>query len=433
MQLALFATFSSLVVSTTHYFSGDPVVAAARWPMLGLLCAMFLLRPRQPVKLRKPRLLDAFALALLVIAGASLLYSQYPSLTIQRAVSALLLYVAVFWSVWALADFSGDDRVVDVLLVVELMTFVAGFFNLFLTDSSWLKQRYRGVLENPNAVGMLTIIFLPLSVSKWLRSRRVWALALIALIVVSVIMSGSRNGVMTATAALAFFMFRRRAWRTGLLLSALASVAYLTMPADNVTAGKATTSIQRLISGESIATGGGRIEAWQVAIPIIQQNLVLGHGFGTEERIFDGMKFKIHRGSYVHNSYLGITYQLGLVGTFLLFGPLLWLFLRRLFSHTSSNQVAAYEAVLFGGLIASIFESWVYSAGSAFALPFWICVMLLARAVILAPESAPARAAAYRRSVPPRLTLAWQPQPALLQAGRKAVHRFNPPPSGSVS
>jgi hypothetical protein len=228
-------------------------------------------------------------------------------------------------------------------------------------------------------------------------------------------------------------MLRRRAWRTGVLLAAVATVTYLTFPEEPVVvSGKAQTSITRLLSPEAMAAGGGRVEAWQVAIPIIQQNLALGHGFGTEELIFSGLRFKIHRGSYVHNSYLGLTYQLGLVGSILLFGPLLWLLARRAFARPSGSQLAAYEAVLFGGLIASLFESWIYSAGNAFSFPFWICVMLLIRGVAIAPVpiAVPARATARRAT--PAWYLPWHPRPALLQSGRKQVQRFDPPAARSA-
>ena len=388
LQMIVHAALLTLMLATTHYLVGDPVVSAARWIMYALLCATLLFRPRGAVSIRKPRLLDAAALSLIVLAAASALYSGDPSLTVQRSFSLALLYVAVFWTMWAYADFAGDLRVANTLLRVAAIVFLAGVANVLLTDTGTIASRYRGVLVNPNAVGMLAVIFLPLAIAKWVRERSVRMTALTALIVASVILSGSRNGVLAASVGIVFMLFRVRAWRSALLIGTLGTAIYLSMSDSPVNVGRAAESLGRLVSGQSLALAGGRVEAWEVALPIIRQKLALGHGFGTEETIFKGMIFRIHRGQYVHNSYLGLTYQLGLAGSLLLFTPLLWLLFRRGFARRRpSIQTAAYEAILFGGLVASFFESWIYSAGNAFAFPFWICVMLLTRIVLGAPET----------------------------------------------
>lgn len=176
---------------------------------------------------------------------------------------------------------------------------------------------------------------------------------------------------------------RIHAWKAWILLAVSASVVYLTMPDLSQAGLPETQGISRLITTDRLETGGGRVEAWQAAIPIIQQKLAFGYGFGTEDLIFQGMTFRVHRGAYIHNSYLGITYQLGLAGALILFFPLFALLIRRLFFHRRpSVDVAAYEGILLAALVACLFESWIYSAGNAFAFPFWIFVMLLYRATI---------------------------------------------------
>jgi len=185
------------------------------------------------------------------------------------------------------------------------------------------------------------------------------------------------------------------------------------------------------VKGGGKGITSGRAEAWQVAIPIIQRRLLLGHGFGTEDRIFEGISFRIHRGLYVHNSYLGMTYQLGLVGSILLFLPLLALLFTRAFARrTESVQVASYEAVLFGGLIASLFESWVYSVGNAFAFPFWICVMLLIRGTGKRSLAAPAVASAALRATPTQYPRFTPSQPRLSATTGRSTQRFDPPAAG---
>ena len=431
MRMLLQATVLTLMLATTHHLSGDPVVSAARWIMYALLCLAFLFRPRHAAALRKPHLLDAVAVGLLVLAGASALYSSDPALTLQRTASLALLYIAVFWTMWTYADFVGDLKVANMLLQAAAIVFIAGVANVLLTDTGTIANRYRGILENPNAIGMLTIVFLPIAIAKWVRTRSVWSILLTLLIVASVVFSGSRNGVITASAGIVFMLFRVRAWRSALVIATLGTTVYLSMPSSPVDVGRAATTLGRLVPGEQLALAGGRVEAWQFALPIIRSKIALGHGFGTEETIFKGVSFRLHRGQYVHNSYLGLTYQLGLAGSLLLFTPLLLLLFRRGFARRKpAVQTAAYEAILFGGLVASLFESWIYSAGNAFAFPFWIAVMLLTRIVVGAPETAglpkpvPARARPHLR-----LNLAGTafPASAAVVAPPRPIRRFDPP------
>jgi hypothetical protein len=297
-----------------------------------------------------------------------------------------------------------------------------------------MKGRFRGILENPNAVGMLTILFMPLAVAYFLRKRNLQGIFLVVLMAASVALSGSRNGVMTTCLALVFFMYRIKAFKTGIFLAAIATAVFLALPSNelDLAGGRAATPLERLVPSEKLATGGGRVEAWQIAIPIIQQNILLGHGFGTEDLIFRGISFRIHRGLYIHNSYLGLTYQVGIVGASLLFLPLLAFFVRRAVGRTRPTiQVAAYEAALFGGIIASMFESWIYSAGNAFAFPFWIIVMLLVRASLGAPDTNTRTSPPRPRLVGPMLS-PYLNRPALPAGSKALIPRFDPPvPEGN--
>jgi len=90
-----------------------------------------------------------------------------------------------------------------------------------------------------------------------------------------------------------------------------------------------------------------------------------------------------------------------------------------------SIQEAVCEAILLGGLIASMFESWIYSAGNAFAFPFWIFVMLLIRSHRAPPDP--------RDVFPQKKTARVLPNPYMLRVMQarsqpnRAIGRFDPP------
>ena len=375
-----FATALTVMLSQTTYLSETTSVDAVRWVLLALLCLMTLIRPRNMLQLRRPITADGVFAFFICLAATSALYSDAQSLTLQRTISAGLLYISIFWTLWFYADVVGGERLVLLLLRAATLIFGAGLINIFVSPDSWLDGRYRGLLANPNAVGMLGILFLPLAVARYLKTRRASSFWQIVLIALSIVLSGSRNGVLTASLATTYLLFRSRSWRAGFTIGVLGSLIYALMTYAPSGEMLQQPELQRLIPSDKALTGGGRVEAWEVAIPIIQKKLLFGHGFGTEDLIYKGMRFRIHRGGYIHNSYLGLTYQLGVIGALLLFGPLLWLLGARLFrAQVPSWEAWSYESVLVGGLIASFFESWIYSAGNAFAFSFWTCVMLLAR------------------------------------------------------
>ncbi len=433
MRVFLIAATLTLMGSQTQALVGNSLIDAARWGLLGLLVAMIIVRPRGRVALRSLRLVDAIFAAFISFAAVSALYSIVPPLTIGRTVSAVLLYGAVFWTVWFYADVVGATEVSDQILMAAAIMFVAGVFSAVIGSNAWYALRFRGVFGNPNSIGMLSIIFLPAAVGRFIRTKRVVPLLLIALILGSLILSGSRNGVMTSSLAIIFFLYRIRAWRASLVIFAAAAVVLLVMPAPAEGTGD-QDPLARLTSSQKIATGGGRVEAWEVAIPLIREEIVFGHGFGTEELIFRGRKFLVHRGEYVHNSYLGMAYQLGIVGAGLLFLPLFGLLAARVVSKRPvSMQEAVCEAVLLGGLVASMFESWIYSAGNAFAFPFWIFVMLLVRSRRAPPDP---KDAALRPAKKPRTLIS---SPYLVRQVQQAaattsqVRRFDPPQSSGNS
>jgi putative effector of murein hydrolase LrgA (UPF0299 family) len=90
----------------------------------------------------------------------------------------------------------------------------------------------------------------------------------------------------------------------------------------------------------------------------------------------------MYTGAYIHQSYLGLALQLGLVGAALFFIPLGLLVVREIGRISSSRHDmlrSALLAVVLVALTSAFMTSWLYSMGNEAALPFWICVMLLVR------------------------------------------------------
>jgi O-antigen ligase len=127
----------------------------------------------------------------------------------------------------------------------------------------------------------------------------------------------------------------------------------------------------------------GRNEAWSATIDLIEERPVVGYGFGTGDRLLDPAQFKHFAGISPHNAYLEAVLELGLLGALLLLAPLgagLARTLRTIRRPARSPEVAAFGAVLVGGLCDGIFEDVFVAAGSPFAPLIWLaCAVVLVR------------------------------------------------------
>ena len=324
---------------------------------------------------KRLRLMDGWALAFLFLAFYSCTYSILPSLTFERSVATAIFYLAVFWGVWNYAQ----DRSRIPVIVHDLLrvSFVVFLFGLTLIEG----DRFFGIFGSPNSIGVFAAILAPLAFWSYLCERRRGALYLLILMGVSLFLSKSRAGIISAVMAVAYFLiFYRRERRHAILLWLLfflgGSFLYTELFGSSL--------IQQYFRWETLGTGGGRLEAWKEVLQLIVMRPWLGYGFGTEDQLF--LKFDIvfleHSGAYVHNSYIGLVSQLGLLGAFIFFVPLTLFFLghayqiQRMPSGANRWLALALNASVLGGLINATFESWLYAAGNAFTFPFWVTVVL---------------------------------------------------------
>ncbi len=131
----------------------------------------------------------------------------------------------------------------------------------------------------------------------------------------------------------------------------------------------------------------GRDEVWAIALDLIPNHPLLGHGLGMSKTLIEenAMMLRVHQGAHFHNSYLTILVEAGI--------PALVGFLHVVMSGLSRGlKTLSYPQIrygeewptavlpwvlLVGALAHGMFETWMLSAGNANTLLFWTCVWLL--------------------------------------------------------
>ncbi|MBI3999146.1 MAG: O-antigen ligase family protein [Candidatus Omnitrophica bacterium] len=383
----IFCTMLVFLVANSQYESITVAFGTLRWIFLTTMAVVAIshwILGRVPTRVRA---VDLWVCAFLTLAFYSGTYSILPSLTLERSVATVIFYWAVFWGVWSyVQDEMKIPVIIHDLLKISFPVFFVGF-TLIGGD------RFFGIFGSPNSIGVFSAILAPLAFWSYLCEKKKSALFLLLLMGISLFLSKSRAGITSTVIASAYFLALYRRERLpiivlGLLFFLVCSFLYVEMFGSSL--------FQEYFRWETLATGGGRLEAWKEVVRLIMMRPWLGYGFGTEDQLF--LKFDIaffeHAGAYVHNSYIGLISQLGLIGACLFFIPLILFFLRRTYqvnrmpSGNTRWLALALNASIFGGLVNAVFESWLYAVGNSFTFPFWINVILAYRLVSLSRTEA---------------------------------------------
>ncbi|HKP54375.1 MAG TPA: O-antigen ligase family protein [Chloroflexia bacterium] len=386
-QFLIFVTAMVLMLNQTVIFGGSDVLSLGRWMVLLLFCAIFALQFFSREHIREPRLLDAIALFFLLYTLASTTYSIAPDVTLQRGLSICLMYVAIFWGIWGYADRASAEKIVQALIYAVGLILLMGLVAAPFWPGAWQRTgRFQGLFTNPNAIGLLAAIILPLVVWKVFQSRWWPNIMLLGVVALSLVLSASRNGFFVSLIAIVYLFSKARGSKVLLAGGTLLALLFLVVAVEAVDVGSVVEdyAVGRLVNPLEVGDASGRFQLWPVAISLIETQVMTGHGFGTEEfALVDiGRTLRDFSGGYFHNSYLGMAFQLGIVGLVLLIAPLIVLVATQFWRSRHDYTISlshALQAVLLAGLLTAFFESWIYSVGNAYSFPFWVCVMLLAR------------------------------------------------------
>ncbi len=393
--LVLAAAVLSLLAGSSAVPGLSTDVYYIRFLMFGVLATVsYLERPARGV-----RVLGSFAIllvAIVLLAAASALWSANPELTAARALGLALMIAAVLVAAhraWQTEERLARDiatvaSVFGIVLIAGLAVQFAGF------DLVALGERFRGVLENPNTIGLVGAVVLPVAVGLAILRRglvRTWWLTVATAATVSLFLSQSRNGLVSGGLGLLVLLvlldLRRRPRgalpRVAILFFAAAVI--LVVLSSGV---PAPAPVQAAISRiEGARTAGGRFAAWSVTLGLARQRPVTGWGFGTTADVFGPMTtsiFQEFQGALVHNSYLQALLELGPIGLILLL-LVVGTALRHGWPSGRDHPLrAAVYAALVAGITSEIAESSLLSAGSVFAFPFWLIAAASVQLSILA-------------------------------------------------
>lgn len=343
-------------------------------PLVPLFLFLFFMRDREAFK-PYPKVFLYF-LPFMVIATLGLTDSVNITVGIQKTVSFVLIYLTVPLYVTYLHRNYGER------FWKALITFIIGMLSIGIVlrfaapDIAMKVGRFKGVLGNPNGLA----VYLNLTFIMWVVARKFGLVTftkkeniyIISVLLISLFWTGSRNGMMSMF--LFYVMYRLIQINWFLALVALASILTFSDQLFYVFVGVVEFfGMQDYFRIDSIEEGSGRIIAWIFIWEKIQYYYFIGGGFGHDENIirpsYKMLSYMGHSGG-VHNSYLSMWMDAGIIGLLAYFGAIIAII--------TKTMKKNYVILAFISSIAFniYFESWLVASLNPFTIIYLILITL---------------------------------------------------------
>ncbi|MFC3414179.1 O-antigen ligase family protein [Algoriphagus hitonicola] len=297
------------------------------------------------------------------------LFSPLGIIALSRAVAYLLMALILFKLIDLLYrknPFEVERLIFSFLLIFIFINSITIPFRI--EGVFYLVGRFKGLMNNPNGLGLLLMFFYPIldllqKRNNFLKPNR-GSLIVKVVIFVMLFLSGSR------TAMLAILIYQTSIWlfdSKRLLipfLLVLPPLLYVVSTADLIEI-LSSFGFQEELRLDTLSTASGRTEVWVVAWEEVLQHPIFGQGMMYDNYFVDGYRSaNIGENAARHwygvwNSYLSLLLNVGFIGL-----ALYLLFLFRCFQRSTDKKLAFGFLLLI--LSSAVTESWMAASMNAF-------------------------------------------------------------------
>lgn len=306
-------------------------------------------------------------------------FSVWPSYAFEQWWTVLFINVSLFFF-W-LPIVCRQDQLITFIRAVVLG--IACLVILMLTGEVGEGRVSVGYMYDPNDMAMILVTVCPLVLYLFLQTsgllyKLLWG-GLFSAVVLAVLKTGSRGGILALAVALLVLLFRSgkdlRMWHRGMVV-ALAILFFMSPAADTV-----KDRWKDVLSGEdyNIAQveegGGGRLSLWLSAVQLAAKRPIFGVGVKNSQTAL-GEEYGEWR--TVHNSFLEMLLDLGLPGL-----VLFSLLLRNIWQSSTRTKIdggATLSVVSFLkfclriALVAYLFSAFFLSQAYSILLPLLLLI-----------------------------------------------------------
>ena len=377
----LFAVAVTFILNQTFIGDGDPVLSTARWVVLSICCLFVVLQLSSEDYPAKSGLLMSSPFSSCPLLFIYLLFHRCQSYIPAQHLTSTTLHNCILDGMglrrpgWRKEGFRHRHLVCGPMLPLGLTA-------IPFTSEVWQGDgRFRGLLINPNSIGLLAAICAPLFFYEWLKRKKFVILIFLVSLVVASFYQDRITDSLAMLVGLGYLVgVKNRGLAWVLILICMFGLVAVNSNINDVN----SFNVQRLIDVSTIRDGSGRFSFWAANMPVIERKYSLA--MDLELRMREPKRLR-YRSQHMHLEFFiirtsGLIFDPGISRIVLLIGPLFFLLIKSVLFTRNDHELTrlnALQAVLLAGLISAFFETWIYSAGNAFTFPFWVCVMLLVR------------------------------------------------------
>ncbi|MBK6540786.1 MAG: O-antigen ligase family protein [Flavobacteriales bacterium] len=322
-----------------------------------------------------------------------LIFSNDPITGVQKTISYALLYLVV--PNYVLLNFRrhGWDFFKNLMYFLVALLLASQLMRLGPNWWAFAGGRFRGFFGNPNGLGIFTFLVFMLFViiNSLKRDLLPFRTKMIFYAIVGgfLIACGSRTSL---TATLMFLLFSRF-FSLSPFIGVIMFIVFLGVVeavSSNLTAIVFALGLQHYMRVETLEDGSGRYIAWAFAWGKIQDYFMFGGGFGNDEFImrknYAYLRTLGHHGG-VHNSYLTMWFNVGIIGLLIFFRSFFLIFIK------ASKRVPMALATMFAVMFSVLYESWLSGSLNPFTIMLVIILTLVTEPEIVEWEERQQQAA----------------------------------------
>ncbi len=256
--------------------------------------------------------------SLLVLAALLFPFSVWPSNSFKVFKDVLMINFALFiFCQAAIEERDGLKAMMQISVLSSVILLLGMYYHPVIVENDRVSTTYT---YDANDIAMMFSCFLPLVFYFYTATKsikRYFFLLLVILLVLGVLKTGSRGGLLSLMAGIVQILFFSRLVKRSIykwMLVLLVCIAMLSPLAANV-----RERWQTVLSGEDYnvanteAPTGGRIAIWRSGLGIFAENFITGVGIGNASTAM-GNKFGKFGWLTIHNAYIQVAVELGIIG-----------------------------------------------------------------------------------------------------------------------
>ena len=340
-----------------------------------ILLAVFFLLEYKKIVFKIPFIV--YIVPFLIIALLCLQYSPIVDVALQKTVSYALLFLVVPNLISYIVQKDGAPFFKDLIFfILLLLTYglVLNQINPYVTN---LVGRYRGVLGNPNGLGiyvvLFTIMFHTINTFYTNLFTKREKILVYAICFLNLYMCGSRSSLLATLLFLVLSNFYAIDKFLGFIIFIVLVFSYQLI-SSNIDSLIIALGWENYFRLESLEKGSGRLVAWTFAWLNIQKNFFLGKGFSYTEYLYKVNYLylsKLNHQGAAHNAYLTLWLDTGLVGL----GAFITGFLSIFYKLRKISPIIF--PILYAILFSNQFESWLTASLNPFTIQLLIILSII--------------------------------------------------------